>query len=159
MRKKIYLKLIELLTEDELIKHVDLWNENIQFIEQEQLFALPAVFVEFEPIMYLPFPHGAQEATATVRLHIVAEGYNPTSAQSQYLNEALQYLDLLDSVNARIHGFSGDGFNTFTRQQSITNHNHGEIIESIETFSVHLIDESTAVEQQTTPKPTVKIKF
>ena len=30
-----------------LIRHVDLWNRNVEFIEDEQLWPRPAVFIEF----------------------------------------------------------------------------------------------------------------
>ncbi|MDR0677687.1 MAG: hypothetical protein LBF57_03380 [Holosporaceae bacterium] len=160
MRKKIYLKIIELLVEGELIKHVDLWNENIQYITEEQAWSTPAVFVEFEPIIWMPFPGGVQEGTVTVRLHIITRCIEPTNDSSPYKDSALAYLDMLDSINSRIHGFSGDGFNTFTRKQSVTNHNHEELVESIETFSVHVIDASSSSEVQMIEAPrTVQIQL
>ena len=35
-----------------VIKHIDLWNHNVEFIEQEDGWARPAVFVEFCPIRW-----------------------------------------------------------------------------------------------------------
>lgn len=32
------------------IEHVDLWNHNVEFIEQETAWERPAVFIEFQPI-------------------------------------------------------------------------------------------------------------
>ena len=71
MRKEIYLALAQrllnnlklvdgvhlpLLTANEeeiyrehesVIKHVDLWNNNVEFIEEDEVWARPAVFIEF----------------------------------------------------------------------------------------------------------------
>ncbi len=53
MRRMLYLGLTEALKElrDEsgqpLIRHIDLWNEQVEFIEQEEPFDTPAVFIEF----------------------------------------------------------------------------------------------------------------
>ena len=33
-----------------IINHIDLWNHNVEFIEQEENWSCPAVFVEFSPI-------------------------------------------------------------------------------------------------------------
>lgn len=36
---------------ERLIKYVDLWNHNVEFLDEEQPWARPAVFVEFTPIV------------------------------------------------------------------------------------------------------------
>lgn len=157
MRKKLYLKLIEWLTSSGIVKHVDLWNENVQYIEEEQPWECPAVFVEFLPIQWQSLPHGVQEATINFRLHIITRVVEPTSAENiilpaegepaadnQYLNGGLEYLDLLEQINALIHCQNSPalGINTITRIQSVTNHNHEEMLESIEDYSVHVVDDS-----------------
>lgn len=37
---------------ERLIKYVDLWNHNVEFLDEEQPWARPAVFVEFTPIVW-----------------------------------------------------------------------------------------------------------
>ena len=34
------------------VKHVDLWNHNVEFIEQETPWERPAVFVEFGEVVW-----------------------------------------------------------------------------------------------------------
>ena len=48
MRKELYNILCKELKEvgGGLIKHIDLWNHNVEFIEQEENWERPAVFVE-----------------------------------------------------------------------------------------------------------------
>lgn len=54
MRKELYNMLCKELKEvgGGLIKHIDLWNHNVEFIEQEENWERPAVFVEFCPIRW-----------------------------------------------------------------------------------------------------------
>ena len=52
MRKEIYRAICAALQDIDgtPVKHVDLWNHNVEFIEQEEAWDRPAVFVEFAPI-------------------------------------------------------------------------------------------------------------
>ena len=62
MRKELYNMLCKELKEvgGGLIKHIDLWNHNVEFIEQEENWERPAVFVEFEPIEWRQQNNGAR---------------------------------------------------------------------------------------------------
>lgn len=72
MRKFLYLSLMERLkqltdeTGEPVIKTFDLWNEQVSFLEQEEAFETPAVFIEFRPVKWnggMP-----QQADVTLRL-------------------------------------------------------------------------------------------
>lgn len=58
MRKFLYLSLMERLkqltdeTGEPVIKTFDLWNEQVSFLEQEEAFETPAVFIEFRPVKW-----------------------------------------------------------------------------------------------------------
>lgn len=57
-----------------LIKHIDLWNHNVEFIEQEENWERPAVFVEFCPIRWNAIVDGVEyRAEPEVKLHIVTD--------------------------------------------------------------------------------------
>lgn len=143
MRKRIYLAVVERLKEitgEIEIKHFDLWNQNVEFIEQDTAFDMPAVFVEFAPILWKTLGNNIQQADIEVRLHVVTEYKGNTSDNSELQSEALVYFDLLDAINRKMFGLKGEGFNAFTRVSSATNHNHEEIIENIEIFTTKVID-------------------
>ena len=56
MRKELFNALKTKLTNDvPEVKHIDLWNHNVEFIEQEDGWERPAVFVEFATIEWSPF--------------------------------------------------------------------------------------------------------
>ena len=148
MRKQIYLALTERLKQitDEnqkpKIKHFDLWNRNIEFAETDGVFPLPAVFIEFQPIAWKKSPNGRQEAQVRVHLHIATEAKAPTDDKSKHLERSLIFFDLIDEINQSLSFFKGDGFGIFCRVESLTNHDHAEILESIEVYETHVIDGS-----------------
>jgi len=148
MRKRIYLALIERLKqiEDEAgapaIKHFDLWNRNIEFAELDGVFPMPAVFVEFLPIAWKKSPGGRQEAQVRINLHIATEAKAPTADKSKHLDRSLAFFDLIDEINQSLSSFKGNGYGLFCRIESITNHDHAEILESVETYETHVIDSS-----------------
>lgn len=146
MRKQLYLGIIGKLKslQDEnggqVIRHFDLWNEQVAFIEQEEAFDIPAVFVEFLPIQWQYGTDGARTADAQFRLHIVTGFKGSASAGSPYQKDALLLFDLLDDITAALFRLSGEGFRDVQGIRSDTNHNHEEIIESLETFRVSMSD-------------------
>ena len=146
MRKEIYLAIIEQLKtivdakDAPKIKHFDLCNMNVEYIDQETVADMPAVFVEFAPIQWKEASNGCQQATVTIALHIATPYEGGAADGSIAQSVALDYLDLLDEINKALYGLKGNGFWALKRVSSQTNHNHEEIIESIETFTCVVID-------------------
>ena len=74
MRKELYRMLCRELKAIDLIKHIDLWNHNVEFIEQEENWERPAVFVEFCPIQWNAIVPGVEyRAEPLIKLHIVTD--------------------------------------------------------------------------------------
>ena len=185
MRKKLYLSIIKRLqqliikdgeitfiTAEELqvlkennekieyaIKHFDLWNQNVEFMELEQPSFFPLCFIEFMPIRWQQLSGGTKMSNVIVQLHVVDQWLYPTHAASQFLAEGLEYLDLLDKISEAMYRFSGDEFGSFSHTDSITNHNHEGIIESIEAFTSCIKDESAIEETRKAPAPEPKFKL
>ena len=96
------------------IKHIDLWNHNVEFIEQEENWERPAVFIEFRPIKWNAIVNGLEyRAEPEVALHVVTDWKGGTSDGSQFQEEGLEVFDLVESD---------------------TNHNHEDIVENIEIY-------------------------
>lgn len=115
------------------IKHIDLWNRNVEFIEQEVAWERPAVFIEFEPIHWMSIvPSVEYRAEARVRLHIVTDWTAMTIAE---VDGSGKFFELPDKIHDVLAGLEGDHFKDFTLEESHTNHNHEEIVESIEVYS------------------------
>ena len=117
------------------IKHIDLWNHNVQFIEQEEQWERPAVFVEFVPIQWKAIVPGVEyRAEATVNLHVVTDWQGSSAAGSEFMEASLEVFDLLDAIHRAVVGMEGETFKAFDLIGSTTNHNHDEIIENVESY-------------------------
>lgn len=131
MRRELFNRLKDELLNPENglgIKHVDLWNHNVEFLDQETAWERPAVFVEFAPIRWKPQQRGVLYQTeAEVRLHIVTDWSD--------LECDLGTLDLSEAIHGVVGCMDGEKFLGFDIVQTATNHNHEDIVESIDTYS------------------------
>ena len=90
MRKEIYKMLCERLGNIPEIKYIDLWNHNVEFIEQEDNWERPAVFVELCPINWEATVAGMRYVTeAKVNLHVVTDWLGSSAANSDQREECL----------------------------------------------------------------------
>ena len=117
------------------IKHIDLWNHNVEFIEQEEQWERPAVFVEFAPIRWQAVQNGIEyRAEPIVNLHVVTDWVGSTEADSPFREESLKVFDLLEDIHQTLTCMEGETFKEFDLVQSQTNHNHEDILENIESY-------------------------
>lgn len=136
MRKEIYEMLCERLGNIPEIKYIDLWNHNVEFIEQEDNWERPAVFVELCPINWEATVAGMRYVTeAKVNLHVVTDWVGSSAANSDQREESLTVFDLLEKIHTALADVDGEHFKEFDISNSTTNHNHEEILENIETYS------------------------
>ena len=137
MRKELYKMLCDKLktVSGGVIKHIDLWNHNVEFIEQEEQWERPAVFVEFAPIQWTAIQPGVEyRAEPVVHLHVVTDWTGSVSAGSAFQEESLKIFDLLEEIHKALTGMAGETFMEFDLVESRTSHNHEAIIENIESY-------------------------
>lgn len=152
MRTRLYIALIDRLKEltdvqgKPIFRHFDLWNRQVEFLEDERPFALPAIFIEFPHIDWGAPMQGVKRATLPIALHIVSEYRGDTNDGSLYQTDALHRLALLDEVAEHLYNWRLSGDNVTIQQThhtgSDTNHDHGEIIEDIEQFACTVISKA-----------------
>lgn len=110
------------------IKHVDLWNHNVEFLDQEVPWARPAVFIEFVPFKWAQIVPGVEyRAQPLINLHVVTDW---TGADTD-----ARHFRLLDKIHALVAGLCGNTFMEFDIDSSATNHDHEDIVENIETYT------------------------
>ncbi len=131
---------------EKAIKHIALWNRQVEFIEQETPFLMPAVFIEFGKAEWRHQSGGIQDAELAVGLHVL------TMAMPEGWDAGEFHLDLLDSINTCLHGFCGEDFSSFQRTASIPCHDHEEILDDTEVFKVMVYDRTAA--KKTVKRPT-----
>ncbi len=154
MRRFLYLSLIDRLkkltdeTGEPVIKTFDLWNQQVGFIEQEEVFDTPAIFIEFLPIKWTG--GGTQQADATLRLHIITAWKGSARDGSNFQQQTLERFSLLDRIDRHLFNLTGDNKQTsfclFRRTGSSTNHNHEELVEDITDFTCRVIEKGTSFE-------------
>ena len=131
MRKELYNVIKERLsTYVPEVAHIDLWNHNVEFVEQEDNWARPAVFVEIATINCTPYQGGGQRGKGLVRLHIVTD-WTEGGQDAAW--------DLSYKIQSTLEGLNGESFNGMTLVAIDTNHNHEEILESIDSYEVRYL--------------------
>ena len=145
MRAGLYKALVEKLKQytdkegKQVFGHFDLWNEQVDFIEEETPFETPAVFIEFRTINWNEPMQNIQRGTFPVRLHVVTEWKGGTADGNPYQDQSLERLDMVDGMAAHLFNWRhDDGTVNVQRMQRVsshTNHNHGELVEDIEDFT------------------------
>lgn len=120
------------------IKRIDLWNENVYFVEQEQAFPMPAVFVEFGAIEWEMHkgPKLSWRGKGTVRIHIVTPWCGSAEDGAVEREANLAYWDLAEQIHAKLEGLTGEDYHNLSLIQTLTNHNHEDIVENIEVYKV-----------------------
>lgn len=144
MITELYNRLTEVLrsvTDDEgrsLINHIDLWNQNVEFIEEDEAWARPAVFVEFGEILWEPLkgPALMMRGRGEVLLHVVTDWKGSVADGSGSRNESLEDYTLPELIHDKVARIEGSSFRNVHLSRTIINHNHQELLENIEVYSV-----------------------
>lgn len=135
MRKQIYQAICDRLAECAPdVAFIDLWNNNIATLNGGKVWPVPAVFVEFETIEWRQQNRGARRGDVAVRLHIITRATVSNGSRDTRQENALAYFDLIDRINAAMQKLRGENFAGFMLTTSATNHDHAELIESVERY-------------------------
>lgn len=135
MRKQLYQAIVERLktiidagAEAPVVKHFALWHADaFTAADTEPGFATPAVFVEFLPVEWKPLGGNVQAGNVQLRVHIVER--TPRTTQ-----DSMELFDLAETVSAYLAGLRSEGFGQLQHIESLTNHEHTQMRECMETF-------------------------
>ena len=102
------------------IKHVALWNNQLERENEENPFLYPAIFIEFMPSTFRDKGKYAvsQEYDMTVRLHVCFESY---------LDEDTTILTLLDNVWQKVPAKQYGIFGKLLRRNEEQNYDHPNV--------------------------------
>lgn len=116
--KEIGQRIIDKLLDDNdqpIIKHIDLWHEQVNYLTEELPFDCPAVFVEFNVIEANDTGAMVQHLTTQIDLHLFYETFSDTYMGAIMQDNALDYLDVLTKLNAIFHGKPGTSFSAMRK--------------------------------------------
>lgn len=136
-RSELFATLKQVVGGIEDIKYVDLWNQNVDFIEEDTPWPRPAVFLELEPITWRvvkgdEFYRRYMRGEGTLRLHIVTDWVDGGQEKALSLSAKIW-----EELFGDTRGFSENThFEISFPSQSVTNHNHDEVLETVDIFTV-----------------------
>lgn len=158
MRKELYKKLIQCLkgigapagTDTGMIpaheypgdiKHIDLWNRNVEFIDEEAPWARPAVFIEFGPITWTSNKELFFRGHGTLRLHIVTDWKGSAAADNPDMDAALEDFQYSEKIQKAIcdivvYTQESSAAVVLDLKETYTNHDHEEIVENIDVYEM-----------------------
>lgn len=140
MIKELYEDIIEALRGSEEIKHIDLWNQNVEFIEQDTPFPMPALFVEFGEINWRSVTGRSEvrewQGKGTLVLHIVTEWKGSSASDSPDRESSMKYLKIGERIQRIMEDLRGIHYGNIHLSRTLTNHDHEDVVESIEVYNV-----------------------
>lgn len=144
---ELYKLILETLTPEEGVTHIDLWNNQTANEEEELPFNRPAVFFEIENATFARMPNKRYVCDHTFNLHVVSDLMQETSSieDKDIRNLGLEHLNLISRLMYLLDNLSDDdngigsivyqGFKQF-------DNNYSDIIHHVIGFTVRLVDDS-----------------
>jgi hypothetical protein len=114
--KELYKELADLLTvKIPAIQWVDLWNSQVYNLDGEHPFPAPAVFLAFRSSRMDDAGVKLQKVLMQVDVFLFYETFLDTFKGAYNQVEALEFLDIMDSINKELHGGSGACYSNMKR--------------------------------------------
>lgn len=110
-----YEEIRERMREAPEIEHIDMWHEQISFLEEEHAFHTPAVFIEFNTLGIEDEGVQVQRLHTQIDFRLYYETFSDTYEGALMQQEALSFLELLTLLGMMFHGRSGKTFGTLRR--------------------------------------------
>lgn len=157
--KQLYLDIKEKLQEVDSIKHIAVWNNQAELIENERAesytgytCALPAAFVELTSPAEIQQLGDEQQLydPLIVRIHIVTEYYHNAGD----MEEDLSIFDLRSDVYKKLQKFEPDGAVAFVRTQEEQDQNHTNVYHFIQTYTTNYLEYINLKEETEKEPPT-----
>ena len=144
--EELYLEQQQIIT-DSLpeIKHVDLWHEQISFLEEEHPFQAPAVFFAYGSNSMEDAGNKIQKVNLQVDVYYYFETFADTARNAKRQSVALDYLKTISKINACFHGISGTYFKEMRRVGFQPVQTGTANLLYVQRYECYLIDEAAKV--------------
>lgn len=114
------------------VQHIDLWNENVAFVDEESEWGRPAVFVEFGTISWDVVKNTdfgkCVRGSGDLRLHLVTDWNDEAYHASFEIGESIW--EALQDIGPRVE------YQVRYPYMTDTNHSHMELLENVDVFRV-----------------------
>jgi len=114
--KDLYTELADLISQEvPAVRWVDMWHNQVNFLEEEHPFPTPAVFLGFHILSTQDKGVKVQQLQLQVDAYLYFETFADTYRGSWNQDSALGFLELLNDVYAVLHGSSGENYSEMRR--------------------------------------------
>lgn len=124
------------------IKHVDLWHEQISFLQEEHPFKAPAVFFAYRSNNIDDLGNKIQDVGLQVDIYYYYETFADTARGSKKQNVGLNFLKMISKINACFHGTSGTYFREMRRVAFAPVETGTASLLYVQRYHCHMIDAS-----------------
>lgn len=114
--KDLYLEHAQLIsTKLPEIEWFDLWHNQVNFLTEEHPFTTPAVFASYRTTNTDDLGEKVQKVNLQVDFYLYYETFADTFNGASNQESALEFIDLMDKLNAVFHGTSGTNYSEMRR--------------------------------------------
>ena len=110
--KELATKITDNLSE---VRWVDLWHNQINFLEEEHPFPTPAVFLSFRSRELEDMGKKVQKVNLQVDFFLYYETFLDTFKGAYNEDGALEFIETLDHLHALFHGTGGENYSSMRR--------------------------------------------
>lgn len=97
------------------IRWIDLWHNQVNFLETEHPFPTPAVFLAFRSKAINDIGNKVQDVTLQIDVYLYFETFADTFYGSHNQESALDFLKNLNDIYALLHGTNGENYSEMRR--------------------------------------------
>lgn len=113
---KLYVELGEKITEGmPEIKWVDLWHNQVGFLETEHPFSTPALFISIRSNAMNDMGQKIQNVGLQIDFYLYYETFVDTYKDGFNQEDALEFLNSIDNLHKLLHGSTGDNYTAMRR--------------------------------------------
>lgn len=97
------------------VKWIDMWHNQVNFLDSEHPFPTPAVFLSFRSQDISDTGTRVQQVSLQVDVYLFYETFADTYHGSWNQGSAMAFLDTLNGLQALLHGRSGENYSGMRR--------------------------------------------
>ena len=97
------------------VRWVDLWHNQVHFLEEEQAFPSPAVFLGFRSTQMQDQGLKIQHVVLQLDCYLFYETFLDTAQGAYNQSDALAFVETLDYLHAMFHGTDGENYSGMRR--------------------------------------------
>lgn len=142
--KNLYIELTTLLDTITEVKHIDLYQNQDEDDGQDLPFSTPSVFLEFRSNDMSDIAQNAQSINMQIDVIVMVETFADSFQGSTNQSSALEFLDIMEKVHAKLHGSDGTNYGGMERIGYNPNALTTSRLSYRMIYQCHTIDESAA---------------